>query len=519
MNRKERNSQFFNADLIRNDLRERSVRGGMLTVSCQAIESVLRIGSIAILARMLLPEYFGLIGMVTAITVIAEQFKDLGLSTATVQQKEITHEQVSNLFWVNAALGLALMVLISSASFLIARFYGEQRLIYITIAMSTGFFWSSMTTQHQALLKRQLKLATIGVIQIGSTLISTAIAITMAIKGYGYWALVWLEVLRSLLVALGTWVCCPWIPDPPRKHIKIDRLLRFGRDIAGFNIIVSFAATLDQILIGKFYGPAQLGIYRQAYALIFFPIRQLIQPVGIVTEPSLSFLQDDAERYRRYYRKMLATLSFVTMPVVLYLLVYSRDVVLVVLGERWTETTPIFRILAIAAFISPASHTTLWLLVTCGKTRRFFNLGLVTGLVMLVSFSVGVLWGALGVAYGYLVATYALLVLRLVYSFEGTPVDVRTFFKAIQKPLTASLAMMIVLFVLKIVIVTRISLVQIATSLPIAVLTYLLAWMIISGGKEALREIMSDLMKPLHLDQYIVGLWKGNKSSLNAELP
>jgi O-antigen/teichoic acid export membrane protein len=506
VNRKERDSRFFNTDPVRNDLREKSVRGGILTISCQAVESVLRVVSIAVLARILLPEYFGLISMVTAITVIVEVSRDLGLSTATVQQKDVTHEQVSNLFWINTVSGLALMVLFSSVSFLIARFYGEQRLVYITIALSTGFFWSGMATQHQALLKRQLKLATIGVIQIGSTVISALTAITLAVKGYGYWSLVWPEVLRSFFVALGMWICCPWLPDPPKKHIRIDHMLRFGRHITGFNIIVFFALTFDQVLIGKFCGPAQLGIYRQAYSLISHPVTQLYQPVKNVTEPALSLLQDHAERYRRYYRKMLATLSFVTMPLVLYMLVYSRDVVLVVLGEQWTEATGIFRILAIAAFIRPASDTTLSLLVTCGKTRRFFNLGLITALILIVSFSIGVLWGALGVAYGYLVATYTLFVLRLAYSFEGTPVDKRTFFKAIEQPVIRSLTMVMVLIALKRLVVINNSLIEIAISLPLAVLTYLLAWMVTAGGKRALREIISDLMKPLHLGKYVAAM-------------
>jgi O-antigen/teichoic acid export membrane protein len=502
MNKKDRNNQIFEADSRKDNLKEKSVRGGFFTMSCQAVESLLRIGSIAILARILIPEYFGLISMVTAITVIAEQFKDFGLSTATVQQKDITHEQISKLFWINAAIGFVLTVLISSASFLIARFYNEQRLIYITIAISTSFFWSSVTIQHQAILQRRMKFATIGIIQIGSTSISTAIAIILAVKGYGYWALVWREVLRSLFIALGTWICCPWIPGFPKKQIKIGHMLRFGRDIAGFNVIVFFAASLDQILIGKFYGPAQLGIYRQAYYLIFFPVAQLVLPVSRVTDPALSFLQDDAERYRKYYRKMLTTLNFITMPLVLYLLIYSHDVILIVLGEKWIEATDIFRILAIAAFIKPASDTTLSLLITCGKTKRFFNLGLVTALILVLSLSIGLVWGAIGVAYGYVVATYVLTVLRLRYSFKGTPVNLRTFFKAIEKPVIASIAMMLVLLVFNNFVAITNSLVLLLISLPLAVVAYLLTWMMISGGKETLREIINDLITPLHLDKY-----------------
>ena len=215
----DRNNQFFAVDLTSANLKERSIRGGLCIMSCQAIEAFLRIGSIAVLSRILIPEHFGLISMVTAISTIAEQFQDLGLSTATVQKKDITHEQVSKLFWINAITGFGLTVLISSMSFLIARFFNEPRLISITIAIATSFLWSGLTIQHQAILRRQMKYTAIGGIQIGSIALSVAIAIILAVEGYGYWALVWREVLRNVFLALGTWMCCPWIPGSPRKHI------------------------------------------------------------------------------------------------------------------------------------------------------------------------------------------------------------------------------------------------------------------------------------------------------------
>src|SRR6266705_3519783 len=229
MTETDRNNQFFDVDLTSANLKERSIRGGLFTMSCQAIEAFLRIGSIVILARILIPEHFGLISMVTAITAIAERFQDFGLHSATVQKKDITHEQVSKLFWINVITGFGITVLISSMSFLIARFYHEQRLIYITIAIATSYLWTGLTIQHHAILRRQMKYAAIGGIQIGSTALSVAIAIILAVKGYGYWALVWREVLRNVFIALGTWICCPWRPGFPRKHINIDQLIKFGR--------------------------------------------------------------------------------------------------------------------------------------------------------------------------------------------------------------------------------------------------------------------------------------------------
>ena len=506
MTNTDRNNQFFAVDLTSANLKERSIRGGLCIMSCQAIEAILRIGSIAILARVLMPEHFGLISMVTAITAIAERFQDLGLFSATVQKKDVTHEQVSKLFWINVITGFGLTVLFSALSVLIARFYHEPRLIYITIAIATSYLWSGLTIQHQAVLRRQMKYGAYCGIQIGAITLSVAIAIILAIEGYGYWALVWREVSRNVFIALGTWLCCPWRPESPRKHINIDHLVKFGRHLTGFNVIVFLTANLDQILIGKLYGPAQLGIYRQAYQLIFTLVMQLISPVNRVAEPTLSFLQDDAERYRKYYQKIVTTVNVVMMPLIMFLVIYSHEIVLVMLGEKWVDATDIFRILAISAFIAPASDSTGFLLVTCGKTKRYLNLGLITGVILALSFGIGVVWGALGVAYGYLVATYTLLALRSYYSFEGTPVSVRGFWEAIEKPLLASLAMTIGLVIFNKLIIISYPLLLLVTALPVATVAYLLAWMIMPGGKGHLREVIYDLITPLYLDKYIVAM-------------
>jgi len=467
----------------------------------QTLDSFLRVGSVVVLARILMPADFGLVGMVTAITAVAERFKDFGLSTATVQQKSVTQEQVSKLFWINAAIGLGIAASVATMSPLLAHFFNDERVLHITLVTATGFLWSGLTIQHQAILQRQMKYTSIGGIQLGSTILSLAIATIFAIRGYGYWALVWKDVLRSLFIAAGTWLWCSWTPSAPRRHIDVGPLLKFGRDITAFNVIVSFTISVDQILIGKLYGATPLGIYRQAYQLMFWPINQLNGPVTRVAETTLSFLQDNADRYRRFYLKILTAVNFVMMPVVLFAAVYSDEIVLVVLGDKWVDAAPIFRIFALAAFIAPASDTTCYLLVSCGETKRYLNLGLLTSATLLLSFGIGAIWGPLGVAYGYLAATYMLLVLRLRYSFEGTPVDAKAFGEAIAKPVVASAAMMLALVLFNRLVNVTSALGLLTMSVPISLASYVGLWMVMPGGKEQLGEIVHALAVSLHLDR------------------
>ncbi len=284
---------------------------------------------------------------------------------------------------------------------------------------------------------------------MGSNALSIMVAILMALRGLGYWALVGREVSRNVFLALGTWACFPWVPSAPSRQAGVGSMLRFGGHMTAFNLVWFLSAGLDQILIGKIFGAAPLGLYRQGFQLVLAPINQFRYPIQVVGEAALSRLQNDAERYRRYYQKFLSLLSLVTMPVVTFLAVNAEEVVLVTLGPRWIAATPMFRIMAIAAFIRPAAATTAVVTITCGHSRRFFWLGLFSSLALVIFFVAGIPWGPVGIASAHIWSVYLYLLPVLYWNFKDTPVSVRLFFSSIAKPVTASLLMGALLYALK----------------------------------------------------------------------
>ena len=366
---------LFDTEHLKGDLKNKSIRGGVSSLVGETLSFILRIGSTAILARLLMPEQFGLVGMVTAVTGFAQVFKDLGLSDATIQNKDITHEKVSTLFWINTAVGILIMCIVAASSPLIARFYKDQRLLGITLVISCCFFFSGLAVQHQALLYRQMRFRQLALINVLSIALSIPVGVILAWRGYGCWALVWKEIAACAFFAAGMWLKSGWVPSMPRRLFGVSNLLRFGRDVTGFNIINYFSRSVDRILIGRYWGAVATGLYDRASQLMIMPMNQIRFPMTRVGMSGLSALQADSEKYRQYFIKLISVLCFVYMPIVVYLGIFSETVIRLVLGDRWIGAADIFKILAAAAYIQPVASTCDLVLISHGQTKKYFYWG------------------------------------------------------------------------------------------------------------------------------------------------
>ena len=495
-----KDKEFFDIEHLKSNLKGKSVRGGLSTIASEGLTNVLRIGSMIVMARLLVPEDFGLIAMVTALTVFAERFKDLGLDMATVQRREITREQVSTLFWINAGVGAFLMFVVAAFSPLISWFYREPRLVLVTVVLSAGFLFGGLTIQHQALLRRQMSFVRLAGVQLCSVALGAAIGIWCAWEGFGYWALIWKEIATAVFSALGTWLVCWWRPGWPTRKAGVRSMMLFGRDITGFNIVYFFSRNIDQILLGKLWGASPLGLYRQAYQLVAMPMNQLLSSISSVAVPGMSALQGEPGRYRQYYTRMVSMLAFITMPVALYIGIFSDSIVRLVLGDKWIASAEIVKIFAVGAFIQPVASTCGIVMVTLGKTQRYFWWGVASSACLIGAYVIGAMWGAIGVATAYAVASYVIVVPSLWYSYRDTPVSISAFLNAITSAVISSLVtgLILILFQWKTSFLHDSA--EILISLFVAIISYCGIWLLLPGGKDSLIEYLSYLgilLKPL----------------------
>src|SRR5258708_10768277 len=209
------------------DLGRLALRGGATSVAMQYANGVLQIAGAIALARLLAPEDFGLVAIVTVLTSFAPWLIDFGLGDATTQRSKITRSQVSSLFWLSSGIGLAIAVVVAACSPLIAWIYREPRLEAIALYTAITFVLFGVSNQHLALLRRTMQFARIAKIQILSALIGVGVAIFMAICGYGYWALAFRPIVSSVFVAIGAWLVCRWRPGFPVRVGGVKSVGRF----------------------------------------------------------------------------------------------------------------------------------------------------------------------------------------------------------------------------------------------------------------------------------------------------
>lgn len=434
--------QFFETDHLKDDLKGRSVRGGAVTILGQGAQLVVMTASTMVMARLLTPQDYGLVAMITAVTGFVTLFKDLGLSMATVQKAEVTHEQVSTLFWINVALSTMVMLVVMGLAPVLAWFYGEPGLLPLTLVLAIGFILGGLSVQHSALLRRQMRFCTLALIDVLRLMTCVSVGIVTALAGAGVWALVYMPLSASLFSAVAVWIVCRWRPGLPVRGAGVGGMLSFGANLTGFNVVNYFARNLDNVLIGRVWGPVSLGLYAKAYGLLMLPISQITAPISAVAVPALSRLQSEPERYKRYYYHAINMISFVTMPPVCLLAALSGQVIRLILGEQWMGAAGIFKVLAFAAFLQPVVGTTGWIYVSLGQTGRMFKWGLISVPITVLSFIVGLSWGALGVAVSYTLCYVTLLVVPgLLFAYRHSPIRITGFFHSIRRPATVSLMM------------------------------------------------------------------------------
>jgi O-antigen/teichoic acid export membrane protein len=422
------------------DLKEKTIRGGVARMGAQGINFFLRIVSLMVLARLLGPKDFGLIGMVTAFTGVLSLFRDFGLSSAAIQSTNVTDEQASTLFWINVFVGALLGVMTLAAAPAVAAFYHEPRLVAVTAALASGFLFNAAGVQHGVILQREMRFTALAVVNTVSLIISSAAGIGGALAGYGYWALVAMTISLPFSLTIGMWIATGWMPGKPRRRAGMRSMMRFGGLVTLNGVVCYVAYNLDKVLLGRVWGVDAVGIYGRAYSLINIPTDNLNVAAGEVAFSALSRLQDDPPRLKSYFLKGYSLVLAMTIPITIACAFFADDVVYVALGPKWTAAATIFRMLAPTILAFAIMNPLGWLLNSLGLAGRGLRMASVIAPIIIVGYLIGLPYGPQGVAVAYSTVMLLWVVPGVAWAVEGTVLSTREVLMTVSRPLVSGIA-------------------------------------------------------------------------------
>lgn len=487
--------EYFDTEHLTTALGSRTARGGVVTIVSHGLKFALSILATAVLARLLTPQDYGLIGMVAVFTGFVAMFKDLGLSLATVQRAEISYDQISTLFWVNVTLSVAITLLMVVLAPLIGWFYGEPRLTMITIVTSMGFFFGGLAVQHEALLKRQMRFYALSIIAFLSMMIGYVVGIIFAWRGASYWSLVFSQLALLASNLIGVWVTCRWRPGPPKRNSGVRSMLSFGGNITGYALINYVSKNCDNLVVGRAFGPQLLGLYSKAAQLLSLPTEQINEPLSSVAIPALSRLADSPERYRQAYLRIMEKIIMVTMPAVIVMLATADWLVLIILGPQWSDSARIFIFMGVAGLFQPVASTGGWLLVSQGRVRDMLRWSLINAPISILSILAGLRWGVVGVAASFSLGRI-LVANPLLYWFVGRsgPVRMRDFYRLLAPFTGASICSLLACILFRRFVEVPNPVIGVVACGIIVAITTPLFLALMPAGRKALVDIKNSMM-------------------------
>jgi polysaccharide transporter, PST family len=421
------------------ELRRLAVKGAGAMVSAAALAFSAQAVSTVLLARLLTPADFGVVTMVTTFSMLLMSFGINGFEEAVIQRVDINRLHASNLFWINCGVGFVLMIGFAAAGSLLAHLYRNPLVTGVAIAVSPAMFLASTSVVHVALLKRAMRFTATSTNDVVGRVVNTAVAVLLALRGWGYFALVAGIVAQVLSVAVGAWCLCRWIPGRPRRGVGTRAMLKFAANVNGGYIANYFTRNFDNLLVGWKFNAGALGFYKKAYDLFALTASQLTAPLHNVALAALSRTQDDPARLKRYLLNSLGIIAFIGMAVGADLTLVGRDLVRLVLGPKWAESGRIFEMLAPGIGMMLLYSTVCWIPFSIGKPGRWLRWTLVESPATVLAFVIALPWGPAGIAVAWSVTYWLLLVPAFWYVGRPIGLDVSSFVGTIWKYVVAAL--------------------------------------------------------------------------------
>lgn len=390
---------------MKEDLTKQATRGviwvSISQISTQSFQFIITI----ILARLLVPEDFGIVGTAGIFTGFVVCINNLGFSAAIIQKDIITEKHLSTSFWASVLLAIVLYISTLGLSSYIANFFNKDLVKPVIHIIAIGFILGSLGAVQRSLLTRELDFKSLAFVDIANGVSYGVAALLLAFMGYGVWSLVYGGIFSDVIATIMLWIICKWKPKFIFNYRSFKELFSFGIYVMGQSIVNYFSSNVDYLMISRFLGQHLLGIYTIAYSLMMFPLKRLSSIITRVTFPVFSSIQDDNNRLRKGYLMTVQYLSVITFPLLSGLLIVAPEFIRVVYSEKWNEVIVPLQIMCIAGMLKSIGTTVGTVQYAKKRADIGFKWNLVELSILTGAIFIGKNFGIIGVAIAITITT------------------------------------------------------------------------------------------------------------------
>jgi O-antigen/teichoic acid export membrane protein len=391
------------------DIRGRTITGILWSIFGQVGQQGIRFIVILILARLLMPKEFGLVGMIEVFTGFAAMFGEMGFGAAIIQKQDVEERLLSSVFWLSIVMGVLLTSILAACAPLIAAFYNQRILLPLTLLLSLNFAINSLNIIQNSLLTKKMDFRRLAIINITAITTAGIVAVAMALAGFGVWSLAINTLLTTTFSVILMWSLSGWRPRLIFEWKDVKELIDFSMNLMGSRISTYWTANADNLLIGKYVSATALGVYDRAFSLMVLPRAHISAVLARVMFPALSAIQADKKKVKQVFLRANRAIALITFPMMMGLLMVAKPFILTIYGEKWMAVVPILQIFCLEGMGRSVGTTVGWIYLSQARTDIMFKWGLFSGVVRVASIIIGLQWGVVGVAIAIVLSGYTIL--------------------------------------------------------------------------------------------------------------
>ena len=397
------------------NLKKQAISGVKWNFAQQFSVQFINFGVQVILARLLMPEMFGLVAMVIIFISIGQTLMDGGMTSSLIRTKNPDQLDYSTVFVTNIIMSFLIYGIVYFFAPYISEFYNQAILTDIVRLFALTFVIRALVAVHVAKLTKEMNFKLQMKLQIPATVISGVVGVAMAYKGYGVWSLVWLNLVQAIIFAIQYWLFVDWRPSFIFDKERFKHHFDFGYKLTLSGLIDTIYNDAYRIVIGKFFSPAAVGFFNQAETMRLFPVNQISAVVGKVTYPLFSKIDNDVA-LKSVYRITMKLILLCVVPIMLSLILVAEEGFRFVFGEKWLPAVPYFQILSLASIIRPISTYNLNILKVKGRSDLFLKVEIIKKVLGVIILLIGLQFQVIGLVISLTIFSFLSLLINMYYS-------------------------------------------------------------------------------------------------------